>query len=120
MQGQSVELLPIVKSLVERGVGLPLLIRFPDILADRLARLHQCMARAIARYEYRGKYQGVFPIKCNQNRQLIKAVVRHGKPYQYGLEAGSKPELAIALALMKLEKQQSLLMCNGYKVCTNI
>ena len=115
IQDKSVELLPIVESLVERGVGLPLLIRFPDILADRLARLHQCMARAIARYEYRGKYQGVFPIKCNQNRQLIKAVVRHGKPYQYGLEAGSKPELAIALALMKLEKQQSLLMCNGYK-----
>ena len=115
IQGKSVELLPIVESLVERGVGLPLLIRFPDILADRLARLHQCMAKAIARYEYRGKYQGVFPIKCNQNRQLIEAVVHHGKPYQFGLEAGSKPELAIALALLKSEKQQSLLMCNGYK-----
>ena len=113
MQGKSVELLSVVESLIEGGVSLPLLIRFPDILADRLARLHQCMAKAIARYDYRGKYQGVFPIKCNQNRQLIESVVDRGLPYEFGLEAGSKPELAIALALTS--GKQSLLMCNGYK-----
>ena len=113
-KGKSIELLPVVESLIERGVSLPLLIRFPNILADRLARLHQCMAQAIARYEYRGKYQGVFPIKCNQNRQLIESVIQHGLPYQLGLEVGSKPELAIALALLKSESH-SILMCNGYK-----
>ncbi|MEL6495790.1 MAG: biosynthetic arginine decarboxylase [Cyanobacteria bacterium J06623_7] len=113
---KSVELLSIVESLVERGVSLPLLIRFPNILADRLERLHQCMAEAIARYDYQGRYQGVFPLKCNQNRQLIESVVRYGKPYQLGLEVGSKPELAIALAsLQSTDSAESLLMCNGYK-----
>ena len=115
VEDKPIELLPLVESLIGRGVALPLLIRFPDILADRLARLHQCMASAIARYSYRGRYQGVFPIKCNQNRQVIETVAHHGKKYQFGLEAGSKPELAIALALLPSIEQESLLMCNGYK-----
>jgi arginine decarboxylase len=116
VQGKPIELLEIIESLSKQGIGLPLLIRFPDILADRLARLHDSMAQAIARYEYQGKYQGVFPIKCNQNRQLIEALVDYGKPYQFGLEAGSKPELMIALAsLASVKEGQPLLMCNGYK-----
>ena len=93
----------------------PLLIRFPDILADRLARLHACMAKAIARYDYAGRYQGVFPIKCNQNRHFIEDVVERGKKYQFGLEAGSKAELAIALTSLDRTQSQPLLMCNGYK-----
>ncbi|MEN9566563.1 MAG: hypothetical protein RLZZ69_1759, partial [Cyanobacteriota bacterium] len=114
--GKPIELLEIINSVSEQKTGLPLLIRFPDILADRLARLHVSMATAIARYEYQGKYQGVFPIKCNQNRQLIEALVDYGKPYQFGLEAGSKPELMIALAcLASVKEGQPLLMCNGYK-----
>ena len=114
--GKPIELLEIIKSVSQQGMGLPLLIRFPDILADRLARLHDSMAQAIARYEYQGNYQGVFPIKCNQNRQLIEALVDYGKPYQFGLEAGSKPELMIALAcLASVKEGQPLLMCNGYK-----
>ncbi|NJK58926.1 MAG: biosynthetic arginine decarboxylase [Pleurocapsa sp. SU_5_0] len=115
-QGKPIELLEIVESLSQQGISSPLLIRFPDILADRLARLHNSMAQAIARYEYQGKYQGVFPIKCNQNRQLIEALVNYGKPYHFGLEAGSKPELMIALAcLASVKEGQPLLMCNGYK-----
>lgn len=114
--GKPIELLEIVESLNQQGIGSPLLIRFPDILADRLARLHNSMAQAIARYNYQGSYQGVFPIKCNQNRQLIEALVDYGKPYQFGLEAGSKPELMIALAcLASVKEGQPLLMCNGYK-----
>ncbi|MBE9043312.1 biosynthetic arginine decarboxylase [Pleurocapsales cyanobacterium LEGE 10410] len=117
LQGRnSLDLTELVESLKRRNINLPLLIRFPDILADRLARLHSCMEQAIARYGYRGRYQGVFPIKCNQNRHLIEAIVDHGKPYQFGLEAGSKPELIIALASLKSETDSKpLLICNGYK-----
>ena len=110
----AIDLVEIIESSKKQGVNLPLLIRFPELLGDRIARLHDCMNTAIARYGYKGKYQSVFPIKCNQNRQIIEAVVRHGKPYQFGLEAGSKPELIIALAMSSVA-DGSLLLCNGYK-----
>ena len=110
----AIDLVEIIESVKKQGLNLPLLIRFPDILGDRIARLHNCMQQAIARYDYPGKYQSVFPIKCNQNRQLVEAVVRYGKSYQFGLEAGSKPELIIALA-MSSAADESLLLCNGYK-----
>ena len=112
--GTAIDLVEAIESIKKQGVNLPLLIRFPDILEDRIARLHDCMKQAIARYGYSGKYQSVFPIKCNQNRQLIEAVVRSGQQYQFGLEAGSKPELIIALA-MSSAANGSLLLCNGYK-----
>ncbi|MEM6612304.1 MAG: arginine decarboxylase, partial [Cyanobacteria bacterium P01_C01_bin.72] len=115
VSGEPIELFKIVEDLTKQGVELPVLIRFPEILADRLARLHQCMEQAIARYGYQRYYQGVFPVKCNQNRQLIEAVVHYGKPYRYGLEAGSKPELMIALACLPLGEEPPLLLCNGYK-----
>ncbi len=115
-EGKAFDLVELIESLKQRNISLPLLIRFPDILVDRMARLHSCMAQAIARYSYLGQYQGVFPIKCNQNRHLIEALVQHGKQYQFGLEAGSKPELIIALAsLSSSQAQEPLLMCNGYK-----
>ncbi len=116
-QRNLLDLAKLVESLKKRNLNLPILIRFPDILADRIARLQESMEHAIARYNYRGKYQGVFPIKCNQNRHLVEALVRHGKPYQFGLEAGSKPELIIALASLESRAAaiQPLLMCNGYK-----
>lgn len=115
-RGASLDLYELVESVKQRNLSLPLLIRFPDILADRIARLSDCMAKAIARYGYSGQYQGVFPIKCNQNRHLIESLVSQGKPYQFGLEVGSKPELIIALATLKPERDFSpLLICNGYK-----
>ncbi len=116
-QDSQIDLAQLIESLKKRNISLPLLIRFPEILADRMARLQSCMEDAIARYNYSGKYQGVFPIKCNQNRQFIEALVHYGKSYQFGLEAGSKPELMIALACLQAEKAttQPLLMCNGYK-----
>ncbi|BAU64914.1 arginine decarboxylase [Stanieria sp. NIES-3757] len=120
-RGFSLDLYELVESLKKRNLGLPLLIRFSDILGDRLERLHASMNRAIARYNYPGKYQGVFPIKCNQHRHLVEAIVRFGKPYQFGLEAGSKPELMIALAALEAGYNQQkdnfepLLICNGYK-----
>ena len=94
-------------------VSLTALSRFSDILSDRISQLNACFAKAIARYNYPGVYRGVFPVKCNQQRHLIEDLVRFGFPHQFGLEAGSKPELMIALAL--LDTPSSLLVCNGYK-----
>jgi arginine decarboxylase len=112
-RGGSLDLYELVQALKLRDLGLPLLIRFSDILEDRIERLNACFAKAIARYKYPGSYRGVFPIKCNQQRHLIEDLVRFGEPYQFGLEAGSKPELAIALATLKTPG--ALLICNGYK-----
>ncbi len=112
-RGGSLDLCELVESLKQRSLALPLLIRFSDILEDRIDRLNSCFARAIARYNYKNVYRGVFPVKCNQHRQLIQDLVRFGQPHHFGLEAGSKPELMIALATLKTPG--ALLICNGYK-----
>ena len=112
-RGGSLDLFELVNALKQRNLGLPMLIRFSDILEDRIERVNACFAKAIARYNYPGVYRGVFPVKCNQQRHLIEDLVRFGKPHQFGLEAGSKPELMIALAL--LDTPGALLICNGYK-----
>jgi arginine decarboxylase len=120
-RGGALDLYELVEALKKRNIGLPLLIRFSDILADRIERINACFARGIARYNYPNVYRGVFPIKCNQHRHIVEALVKYGKPYQFGLEAGSKPELMIALAALepslkeKNDKSQALLICNGYK-----
>ncbi len=119
--GGSLDLYELVEGLRKRNIGLPLLLRFSDILADRINRINAAFARGIARYGYPNAYRGVYPIKCNQHRHIVEALVRYGKPYCYGLEAGSKPELMIALAMLEpsdtpdSEAAQSLLICNGYK-----
>ncbi|MBW4556420.1 MAG: biosynthetic arginine decarboxylase [Trichormus sp. ATA11-4-KO1] len=112
-RGGSLDLFELVNALKQRNLGLPLLIRFSDILEDRIERLNACFSKAIARYNYPGVYRGVFPVKCNQERHLIEDLVKFGKPHQFGLEAGSKPELMIALAI--LDTPGALLICNGYK-----
>ncbi|WP_297762443.1 biosynthetic arginine decarboxylase [Thermosynechococcus sp.] len=112
-RGGSLDLYELVQALQQRNIGLPLLLRFSDILEDRIERLNACFARAIARYGYQGAYKGVFPIKCNQQRHIVEALVRFGQSHQFGLEAGSKPELLIALAM--LNTPGALLICNGYK-----
>lgn len=120
-RGGSLDLFDLVEGLRKRNIGLPLLIRFSDILADRIERLHSCFAKAIARYNYPNVYRGVYPVKCNQQRHIVEALVRYGKPHQFGLEAGSKPELMIALAALNPEfdsldsNSMPLLICNGYK-----
>jgi arginine decarboxylase len=112
-RGGSLDLYELVNALRLRNLSLPLLIRFSDILEHRIERLNACFAKAIARYNYAGGYRGVFPVKCNQQRHLVEDLVRFGKSYQFGLEAGSKPELMIALAM--LDTPGALLICNGYK-----
>ncbi|MEB3258832.1 MAG: biosynthetic arginine decarboxylase [Cyanobacteriota bacterium] len=112
-RGGSLDLVELVKGLQGRDLALPLLIRFDDILDDRLERLHAAFGRAIAQYGYGGRYQGVFPVKCNQQRHVVEQLMETGRRWHFGLEAGSKAELLIALAL--LEDPEALLICNGYK-----
>ncbi|WP_341900565.1 biosynthetic arginine decarboxylase [Synechococcus sp. UW140] len=112
-RGGSLDLVELVEGLQNRNLHLPLLIRFDDILEDRLERLHAAFERAIAQYGYGGRYQGVFPVKCNQQRHVVEQLVESGRRWNFGLEAGSKAELLIALSL--LNDPAALLICNGYK-----
>jgi arginine decarboxylase len=112
-RGGSLDLVELVQELQSRDLSLPLLIRFDDILEDRLERLHGAFERAIAQYGYAGRYQGVFPVKCNQQRHVVEELVSSGRRWHFGLEAGSKAELLIALSL--IDDPEALLICNGYK-----
>jgi len=112
-RGGSLDLMELVQELQGRDLSLPLLIRFDDILEDRLERLHGAFERAIAQYGYAGRYQGVFPVKCNQQRHVVEELVSSGRRWHFGLEAGSKAELLIALSLV--DDPDALLICNGYK-----
>jgi arginine decarboxylase len=102
-QDRGIDLYDLTKQLGERGLDLPLLIRFPNILQDRIRLLNECFNTAIREYEYEGQYRGVFPIKVNQQRHLVEEIIESGRPWRFGLEAGSKPELLIALAAMEDE-----------------
>src|SRR5262245_39222258 len=95
------------------GLQAPLVVRFQDLLRHRVIQLNQVFVQAMKQEGYRGAYRGVFPIKVNQLREVVDEVIAAGKDYNYGLEAGSKPELMIALAMH--EGSQRLIICNGYK-----
>jgi len=111
--GPTVDLKQMIDELRRRGIHLPMLIRFSDILRARVEALNEAFRKAIADCDYKGKYLGVYPIKVNQQRQVVEEIVAYGVPYQFGLEAGSKPELLAALAM--LEASDPLVICNGYK-----
>ncbi len=108
-----IDLYALVTDLVERGLEPPLLLRFADVLEDRIARINAAFAAAMREYGYDATYRGVFPIKVNQQRHVVEEIVRFGARFALGLEAGSKPELMIALALH--ENPESLIVCNGLK-----
>jgi len=111
--GPGVDLLELVSNLERRGLRAPLLVRFSDILADRVRGLAGAFDRAAEEYGYHGRYRGVYPIKVNQQRHVVEEIIEHGAGYGVGLEAGSKPELLVALAL--LDTPGALIVCNGYK-----
>ncbi len=111
--GPTTSLHEIVKGLRERGMEMPVLLRFEGILASRLAKLNQSFKQAIADYGYRNEYRGVFPIKVNQQQQVIEEITSFGRRFHHGLEAGSKAELLAAMAY--LDDPEALLICNGYK-----
>ncbi len=110
---EALDLMVLLEELNSRNLRSPLLLRFDDILEDRLQKLNEAFHKAIAEYEYAGIYKGVFPIKCNQHRHVVEEIVACGRQWHFGLEAGSKAELLIALSL--LDDPEALLICNGYK-----
>ena len=112
-QDRGIDLFVLAQDLKARGLGMPLLIRFSDILRDRIRRLNECFAKAIADANYGGVFRGVYPVKVNQQRHIVEEVVEAGAPWSFGLEAGSKPELLIALA--NAQESGGLILCNGYK-----
>jgi arginine decarboxylase len=111
--GPAIALPALVEDLRQRGLRSPMLLRFPDILNLRVARLANAFATASSAYSYNGKFRGVYPIKVNQQRRVVEELVAFGAEHGIGLEAGSKPELLIALAL--LDTPNALIICNGYK-----
>ena len=111
--GTGVSLRKIVDGLIDRGLDMPVLLRFSDILDSRIKQLHEGFGRAIEQFEYQGHYRGVYPIKVNQQQQVLEEIAEFGRGYHHGFEAGSKAELIAAISFMKATK--AYLVCNGYK-----
>lgn len=112
-QEQSIDLKVLTEQLQERGIRLPILVRFPDIVGSRIKLLNDCFQKAMKECDYTADYMGVYPIKVNQHKDLVKQVVEYGRGTKLGLEAGSKPELLVVLAMM--ENPNALVICNGFK-----
>ena len=111
--GLAIDVFDIVCEQVRNQQSLPLLLRFPQILDERLASLHEAFALAIKEFSYGGRHIGAFPIKVNQKAEVIERLVSSGQRYNYGLEVGSKAELVAALAMPLAEG--ALITCNGLK-----
>ncbi len=107
-----IDLKELIDKLVLRGINPPILIRFGEILKHRLGEINGAFQAAIAEHNYQGQYRCVFPIKVNQQRQVVEEVFEYGRPYGFGLEAGSKPEL---IAVMALADNSTPIICNGFK-----
>ncbi|CAN5453934.1 biosynthetic arginine decarboxylase [soil metagenome] len=112
-RGDNVALRRIIDDLVSSGHALPLILRFPQIIENRLEQLNRAFERAIQKFDYGAHYQGVFPIKVNQRRVVVETIAEYGARFKTGLEAGSKAELA--LCLVQDIHPESLLCCNGFK-----
>ena len=111
--GASVDLNDVIEEAKGRNLKFPLLIRFQDILRHRVESINLAFRNSIAEFNYQGSYRGVFPIKVNQLREVVEEILDAGKPFNFGLEVGSKPELFAGLALQN--QMGSLIICNGYK-----
>ncbi len=109
---RSIDMKQLIDTLVLRGISLPILVRFAEILKHRLGEIHEAFDVAIREHKYNGGYCCVYPIKVNQQRQVVEEVLEFGKQYRFGLEAGSKPEL---LAVMALADNETPIICNGFK-----
>jgi arginine decarboxylase len=111
--GVAVDLTDVAEEAKARGLKFPLLIRFQDILRHRVEAINLEFRSSIKEYNYQGRYRGVFPIKVNQLREVVEEILDAGKPFEFGLEVGSKPELFAGLAMQN--QMGSLIICNGYK-----
>ena len=109
-----IDLYEVVEGLQARDLTTPVVVRFSDILAHRLRRLHDAFAQAIAENDYRNRYAAVYPIKVNQQRLVVEEVYRYGQEFGFGLEVGSKPELLAVMAMTE-NAPERLIICNGFK-----
>ncbi|KAL9257383.1 Arginine decarboxylase 1B, chloroplastic-like protein [Drosera capensis] len=118
---QEIDLMKVVKKVSDPkqtgglGLPLPLIVRFPDVLKDRIESLQSAFDFAVDSQCYESRYQGVYPVKCNQDRFVVEDIVRFGARFRFGLEAGSKPELLLAMSCLCKGHPESLLICNGFK-----
>jgi len=109
---RSIDLKHLVDRLAIRGIQPPVLVRFRDLIRYRLGEIKVAFDQAIKEHEYRGRYQCIYPIKVNQQRHVVEEVLRFGRPFEFGLEAGSKPEL---LAVIAMASNEVPIVCNGFK-----
>src|SRR6202453_3875383 len=111
--GPTIDIMDVVEDIKEKGLKFPCVIRFQDVLRARVKRLNEALIKAIQENSYTGRYYGVYPIKVNQLAEVVEEIVDAGAPYHYGLEAGSKGELLIVLAMNT--DPEAVTVCNGYK-----
>lgn len=111
--GRRIDLKEIIDELMLKDVEMPVLLRFPDILDDRIEMLMKSFQKSADEYNFQGKYYAIYPIKVNQSRPVVEEILRYGTKFNIGLEAGSKPELQAILALSS--NPNALIICNGYK-----
>ncbi len=109
----SVDLLQLVEELLKRQQSTPILLRFPQILDERMTALHEAFRNAVREFQYNNRHLAVYPVKVNQKSEVVQRLVQSGFRYQYGLEVGSKAELLAALAMPLAE--EALVICNGWK-----
>ena len=109
----AVSLMDIISGVKERGLDMPVLLRFENLLDSQISYLNNSFRKAMKKLGYRGEYRGVYPIKVNQQQQVVEEVTKFGQRYHHGLEVGSKPELVAALSQM--QDKEACLICNGYK-----
>jgi arginine decarboxylase len=112
-RGKKISIRDVVEASLEQGLKTPLLIRFQDLLHHRVRALNEAFNSAIAENKFRGTYRGVFPIKVNQLREVVEEILEAGRPFHFGLEVGSKPEVFAGLSVHS--DNESLIVCNGYK-----
>lgn len=112
-QFSAISLMDIISGVRDRGLDMPVLLRFENLLDSQISFLNNSFNEAIKKLNYRGEYRGVYPIKVNQQQQVVEEVTKFGQCYHHGLEVGSKAELVAALSLMK--DKEACLICNGYK-----
>jgi arginine decarboxylase len=111
--GAQADLREIIDELQLRDISTPVLLRFPDILDNRIEKTASCFKKAAKEYDYKGESFVIYPIKVNQMQPVVEEIISHGKKFNLGLEAGSKPELHAVIAVQC--QSDSLIICNGYK-----
>jgi arginine decarboxylase len=112
-RGRKIAIRDVVEAALDQGLQAPLLIRFQDLLHHRVRQLNEAFNSAIVENKYRGAYRGVFPIKVNQLREVVEEILEAGRPFHFGIEVGSKPEVFAGLSVHT--DNESLIVCNGYK-----